>query len=92
MEEEDFLPPPDEEEPESLRKKWEDEESRPRRDIECRHCGQPIEENSFSCLYCGERIFDDSGPIGKLAKWIKEGRFILVIFMILMGFLAFTLL
>ncbi|MDP3920992.1 MAG: hypothetical protein Q8R76_09355 [Candidatus Omnitrophota bacterium] len=82
----------EEEEPESLRKKWEAEESRPLADISCRHCGQPIKENSFSCLYCGERVFDDSGPIGKLAKWIKDGRLILIILMILMGMLAFTLL
>jgi hypothetical protein len=74
--EEDFLPPPDEEHPESLRKKWEAEDLEDRQGENamraCRHCGKMIVKKSFSCIYCGNRVFTESGLLGRLAHWLSE--------------------
>jgi len=82
-------------EPESLRKKWEaeefDEQLKGKQMIDCRHCGKPIDQKSFSCLYCGERIITDSGPLGRFAHWIKEGQGIFILILVLAGFLLLLL-
>ncbi len=90
----DFEPVPDEQEPESLRRKWDAEEIEDMVCVKqmktCPHCGKPIEAKSFSCLYCGTRVFSDSGPIGKLGHWISEGKFVLVILGLVAAFLILT--
>lgn len=74
----DFDDQEEEQEPESLRKKWEaeafEEEIFEKSFKDCPHCAKKIEAKSFSCLYCGERVFQDSGFLG---KWIKYKTHIL---------------
>jgi hypothetical protein len=86
----------DEEEPESLRKKWEAEEIseftggksfRP-----CPHCGQRIETKSFFCLYCGQRVFSDSGLLGKLNHGVSTGKFKLVVLGLIAAFILLWIL
>jgi len=90
----DFHPIPEEEEPERLRKKWESEELEEqlsgKRMKTCPHCGESVERKSFFCLYCGERVFEESGLLGRLGKWIRDGRFLLVIALILISFFLLT--
>lgn len=88
----DFLPQREEEEPESLRRKWQEEESGESGFKVCAHCGQPLEKNAFFCLYCGERVFNESGPIGKLALWLKKGWLSVVLLLVLFSFLLLMML
>ena len=78
---------PDEEEPPVLREKWEREESEeklpdPAMKI-CPSCGRPVRADSFSCFYCGERVFWNSGLLGRLASWFSRSGIILVLCAIL---------
>lgn len=78
--------------PESLQKKWEKEEFQEEfsgKDfISCPHCKQPIEKKSFSCLYCGGRIFVNSGLLGRFANAATPGTFSFVFVLIMIGLLA----
>jgi hypothetical protein len=62
----------DEEAPESLRSRWEKEEFHESLDgkhfLDCPHCRMKIDAKSFSCLYCGNRVFQDSGFLGLFLK------------------------
>ena len=96
MDEPDFLPPPEEEQPEKLRKKWEEEdfqdEFEGKQVKRCPHCSKWIEKRSFSCLYCGQRIFQESGPIGRMARWIADGKILwLVLALIILSLVVFIL-
>lgn len=86
-EEEDFREIPDEEVPENLRKKWdrEDYESEmlEKNFKPCPHCKKFIEPRSFSCLHCGQRVFWDSGILGKITKSLSQGG--LLYFLMLAG-------
>lgn len=86
----------EEEHPETLRKKWEkedfEEEFSGKRYLPCPHCGKPIEKKSFSCLYCGERVFTDSGPLGILARWILKGKWWIFAFLLMLAFFLIRLL
>lgn len=83
MDEPDFLPPPEEEHPEKLRKKWEaedfEDEIEGKKVAPCPHCGKWITKRSFDCIYCGKRVFQESGPLGRMAAWIANGRIIWLI-------------
>ena len=91
MPDDEFEDLEDEEEPERLKKKWDAEEERGFQAKECPHCGKPVLANSFFCLYCGERVFEKSGLLGKLAYWTKQGKLILVVALVLFAFIALTL-
>jgi len=87
---EEFFEIPDEEEPEKLRKKWEAEELEKsvsgKQSIACPHCQKTIQADSFSCLYCGERVFEQSGPIGWLATALRSGWLLFVVAIVLASF------
>lgn len=83
----DFGEVPDEEIPDHLRKKWEREdlenEVREKTFKPCTHCSKLIEPNSFTCIYCGERVFWDSGLLGGIMKTIAQQRNLLYVLLII---------
>lgn len=92
----DFKEIPDEEVPESLKKKWEREDFE--REVEeksfrpCEHCSKLIEPGSFSCIYCGERVFWDSGLLGGIMKTIARQRnFLYVLLLAVIAIIVFKL-
>lgn len=78
MDDKNFNEIPDEEVPEKLRRKWdrEDYESEvlEKNFKPCPHCSKLIEPRSFSCIYCGERVFWDSGLLGGMLKHMTSQR------------------
>ncbi len=86
MEWDDEFEPQDEQEPESLRKKWDAEEieelTSGKKQFPCPSCRQMIDSKSFSCLYCGQRVFHDSGLIGKFGKYITGGHWSFLILLV----------
>ena len=93
--EDDFGIPDEEEPPEKLRRKWEAEEFEDefagKQTVPCPHCGKLIEKKSFSCIYCGERVFTDSGLLGRIAKWISGGKFFIVLALALVLIMMFVM-
>ncbi len=65
---------PEEEAPEKLRKKWDSEELEEKPAVTCPACKKRVPADSFRCIYCGERVFKDSGLLGKILKWVRFGR------------------
>jgi len=61
----------DEEPAESLKKRWEAEESGELKAVHCPKCEKPLPGDAFRCLYCGTQVFHDSGLLGKIIKWFK---------------------
>jgi len=81
---------PDEREPEALRRKWQEEEyARDKSAMQaCRHCGQPIAADSFSCLYCGDRVFEKSGLLGRMNYFVRSNRIISGLFLVIVAMFA----
>lgn len=80
----------EEKEPESLRRKWEQEASSPAGGRACPHCSQPVAADSFFCFYCGERVLEEAGPISRLAKSLRDGRFLfLILVLVIAAYLIF---
>ena len=73
----------EEQEPESLRKKWDEEDLRGLAPQKCEACGHDVAGDSFFCLFCGERVFEKSGPLGRLVFWTKRGGMIWVVVILL---------
>ena len=86
----DFEEFEEEEAPDHLKNKWDSEAYEVIGSVPCPHCGQPIEKQSFACLFCGERVFENSGLLGQLAVWFKNGGAFWVLFAVA-AFLAVTL-
>ena len=59
--------------PEKLRKKW-DKDDLLEKMVECPACKKRQPQRSLNCLFCGARIFEDSGLLGKILKWIRGKR------------------
>ena len=90
----DFEEIPDEEIPGKLQKKWENEDFESeilgKNFKPCPYCQKLIEPKSFSCLYCGELVFWDSGLLGSIRKNLAQQRTLLYIFfVIVIGVLIF---
>ena len=83
----DFEETPDEEIPDKLKKKWEKEdfenEVREKTFKLCPHCAKLIEPEAFSCIYCGERVFWDSGLLGGIMKTIAHQRNLLYVLILI---------
>ncbi len=64
---------PEEEVPEKLERKW-SQESNPsfKETVICPSCKNDLPRDSVVCLFCGTRVFHDSGLLGKLLKWFKN--------------------
>ncbi len=77
--ESDFAEVPEEEQPEKLRRKWESEdfqdEFEGRQTVPCSHCGKWIERRSLTCLYCGEKVFYETGALGRIVGWLSNGKY-----------------
>ncbi len=58
--------------PDKLRRKWDKEESEEPAPITCRFCKKRVSGASFFCMYCGARIFEDSGILGRILMWIRR--------------------
>ncbi len=91
----DFGEIPDEEVPDKLQKKWENEdfesEILEKNFKPCPYCGKFIEPRSFSCLYCGTRVFWDSGLLGGIRKHLAQQKTLLYIFLlVIVVILIFT--
>ncbi|MFA6599477.1 MAG: hypothetical protein WC352_06545 [Candidatus Omnitrophota bacterium] len=64
----------EEEVPEKLQARWDREEAGGKGSVCCPACGREVPGDTFSCLYCGERVFEDSGLLGKILKWLRGWR------------------
>ena len=58
--------------PDRLRDKWFREELSFKETVECPACKKELPRDTITCLYCGAQVFYDSGPLGRLLKWIKR--------------------
>lgn len=88
----DFIPPEDEEIPSKLQQKWDHEDNKPKIKKICPHCKRPIPEESFSCFFCGEKVFEKSGFLGALYNLFqKKWTAIIVIITVLIFVVAFII-
>lgn len=92
----DFGEIPDEEIPDKLRKKWDEEdlesETQEKTFKPCPHCSKFIEPKTFTCIYCGERVFWDSGLLGGIMKTIAGQRNLFyVLLLIVVAIIIFKL-
>lgn len=58
--------------PDKLRRKWDKEESEEPAAIPCPFCKKRVPGSSFFCMYCGNRIFEDSGILGRILMWVRR--------------------
>ena len=96
MSPDDFEEIPDEEIPGKLQRKWENEdfesEMLEKNFKPCPHCGKFIDPRSFSCLYCCERVFWDSGLLGRIRKNLTSPTTILsILFLVIIAALILKL-
>lgn len=61
----------DEEPPEKLKKKWE-EETGLRETVTCPSCRKQVLADSLTCIFCGSQVYQDSGLLGRIHKWIRQ--------------------
>lgn len=80
-----------EEEPERLRRKWDAEEQLEIAPRQCSHCGKFVAGDSFFCMYCGERVFTESGVLGRLQQLLKQGQLVWIVLLVLAGFFLFSI-
>ena len=57
---------------ENLARKWVEREYFDKKTVDCPYCRKAVPSDSVSCLYCGAQIFQDSGLLGRIFKWIKS--------------------
>ena len=62
----------DEEPPEKLRRKWIEDGLSSRETVDCPACRKKLPRESLTCLFCGAPVYQDSGILGKILKWIKK--------------------
>lgn len=87
----DEMFPDEEQEPERLRKKWDAEEQMEIQPRQCPHCGKFVAGDSFFCLYCGERVFAESGPLGRLLDLVKRGQMAWVVLIMIATFILLSI-
>ena len=64
---------PEEEVPEKLERKWGRESASSFQEpLICPSCKKDLPRDSVVCLFCGTRVFHDSGLLGKLLRWFKN--------------------
>jgi hypothetical protein len=62
----------DEEPPEKLKRKWFEDSLSFKETVECPFCRKWVSKESLACVYCGRRVFSDSGLLGNLVSWVKR--------------------
>ncbi len=87
---------PEESEPENLKRKWEadelEEAVRGTRRTNCPGCGHEVDASSLTCLFCGARVFQESGFLGRLAHLFRRDPWMsLIFFLFLLLFLYLSL-
>ena len=58
--------------PGKLQDKWFREELSFKETVSCPACGKELPRETVTCLFCGAQVFYDSGPLGKIIKWLKK--------------------
>lgn len=74
-EREDWEQDPEQEEevpPDKLRDKWFRDELSFKETVACPACKKELPRETLTCLFCGAKVFYDSGLLGRFAKWIKK--------------------
>ena len=83
----------DEEVPPSLEKKWKKRGQDGAKKIQCKSCGQEIDDHSLLCLYCGNRTGIKAGFFGALRALLLESWglviFLLILFCVIL-FLSYS--
>ena len=62
----------DEEPPEKLQRKWNEEELSSKETVVCPACRKRVPRENLTCIFCGARVFQDSGFLGKILAWLKR--------------------
>ncbi|OGW77990.1 MAG: hypothetical protein A2Z83_02840 [Omnitrophica bacterium GWA2_52_8] len=75
MLEDDENVPLEEDAPAPLRRRWDLEDSLEKQQKPCPRCGRMIQTDAFSCLFCGNTVFEASGLLGKIVSTLKNPRF-----------------
>ena len=57
--------------PGKLQDKWFREELSFKETVTCAACGKELPRETLACLFCGARVFQDSGLLGKILKWFR---------------------
>ncbi len=60
--------------PDRLQKKWDRDEYEELPPVQCPACKKRVPADTFRCLYCGQRVFKDSGLLGRILKWFRGGH------------------
>ena len=58
--------------PGRLQDKWFRRELSFKETVECPACKKELPRDTVTCLFCGARVFYDSGLLGRLMKWLKK--------------------
>ncbi len=61
----------DENPPENLKRKWIVREYFGKKTVICSSCKKSVPSEGISCILCGAQIYQDSGVLGKILKWVK---------------------
>ncbi len=56
---------------ERLQRKWDSEEMEEKPAVTCPGCQKRVPASILRCIYCGHRVFHDSGLLGKILKWVR---------------------
>lgn len=62
----------DEEPPESLRRKWDEEETQEKKPVICPSCKKETSSSNLTCIFCGTTLLQDSCPIHGFLTWMKR--------------------
>ena len=57
--------------PKELEDKWFKESLSFRETVTCPSCAKELLLETLTCLFCGAKVFYDSGLLGKLMKWMQ---------------------
>ncbi len=62
----------DEEPPETLKRKWEREETAGPQTVTCRSCKKETSTESLACIFCGTEILPEIRPVARFLSWVKH--------------------
>ena len=75
----------EEQEPEALKRKWDAEDASNCAPQICKSCGHEVAGDAFFCLFCGERVFEKSGLLGKIVFFMKQGYLIWIVLVLVLA-------
>lgn len=62
----------DEEPPESLKRKWEEEEASEKKSAVCPSCKKETPAENLTCIFCEEILLRECGSIRGFLVWVKR--------------------